>query len=186
MKTVLTLQNPWKGFWNPQGSLDHTLKTAVLLVLVGNAKISSKHLTTYPPSKKQKNKQKTHVYTTHRHTNTHIQGQFPHFFSKASLWETASQNNSPQGTSLAVQWLRLHPSTAGGTGSIPGWGTKIPQASQRDQKKIRTKQILCRDSAPQGRGQLILQMVASYLSTEPSESNKWLLEGLHLALQSDK
>ena len=32
------------------------------------------------------------------------------------------------GTSLAVQWLRLCASTAGGVGSIPGWGTKIPHA----------------------------------------------------------
>ena len=31
------------------------------------------------------------------------------------------------GTSLAVQWLELHASTAGGTGLIPGWGTKILQ-----------------------------------------------------------
>ena len=29
-----------------------------------------------------------------------------------------------------VQWLRLCASTAGGTGSIPGQGTKIPQAVQ--------------------------------------------------------
>ena len=29
------------------------------------------------------------------------------------------------GTSLVVQWLRLHASTAGDTGSIPGQGTKI-------------------------------------------------------------
>jgi len=29
------------------------------------------------------------------------------------------------GTSLAVQWLRLHAPTAGGIGSIPGQGTKI-------------------------------------------------------------
>ena len=29
-----------------------------------------------------------------------------------------------------VQWLELCTSTAGGTGSIPGWGTKIPQAAQ--------------------------------------------------------
>ena len=29
------------------------------------------------------------------------------------------------GNSLALQWLGLHASTAGGTGSIPGWGTKI-------------------------------------------------------------
>ena len=28
--------------------------------------------------------------------------------------------------SLAVQWLRTHTSTAGGTGSTPGQGTKIP------------------------------------------------------------
>ena len=27
---------------------------------------------------------------------------------------------------MTVQWLRLHASTVGGTGSIPGWGTKIP------------------------------------------------------------
>ena len=31
-----------------------------------------------------------------------------------------------QGTSLVVQWLRLHASTAGGAGLISGWGTKIP------------------------------------------------------------
>ena len=31
-------------------------------------------------------------------------------------------------TSLAVQWLRLRASNAGGTGLISGWGTKIPHA----------------------------------------------------------
>ena len=30
------------------------------------------------------------------------------------------------GTSLVVQWSRLHASKAGSVGSIPGWGTKIP------------------------------------------------------------
>ena len=30
------------------------------------------------------------------------------------------------GTSMVVQWLRLHISTAGGMGLIPGWGTKVP------------------------------------------------------------
>ena len=29
------------------------------------------------------------------------------------------------GTSLVVQWLRLHALNAGGIGSVPGWGTKI-------------------------------------------------------------
>ena len=32
--------------------------------------------------------------------------------------------------SLAVQWLRLCASTAGGMGSIPGWGIKIPCAME--------------------------------------------------------
>ena len=27
---------------------------------------------------------------------------------------------------LVVQWLEFHDFTAKGTGSIPGWGTKIP------------------------------------------------------------
>lgn len=40
-------------------------------------------------------------------------------------------------TSLAVQWLRLHASTAGGMGSIPHphWGTKISHAGHCGKKK---------------------------------------------------
>ena len=38
--------------------------------------------------------------------------------------------NSYFRTSLAVQWLRLWASTAGGMGSIPGWRTKILHASK--------------------------------------------------------
>ena len=39
------------------------------------------------------------------------------------------------GESLVVQWLGLCASTAGGQGSIPGWGTKIPQAVLEEKKK---------------------------------------------------
>ena len=39
------------------------------------------------------------------------------------------------GTSLVVQWLRPRASTAGGAGSIPGRGTKIPHASRHGQKR---------------------------------------------------
>ena len=39
------------------------------------------------------------------------------------------------GTSLAVQWLRLHASNAGGMSSIPGQGTKIPHAEGHGHKK---------------------------------------------------
>ena len=39
------------------------------------------------------------------------------------------------GNSLVVQWLGLHTLTAEGLGSIPGQGTKIPQAAQQKKKK---------------------------------------------------
>ena len=40
------------------------------------------------------------------------------------------------GTSLAVQWLRLHASTAGGTGSIPGWGSSTCHTVRPKKKNI--------------------------------------------------
>ena len=39
------------------------------------------------------------------------------------------------GTSLGVQWLKLHASTAGGMGSIPGQGTRIQHATRCSQKQ---------------------------------------------------
>ena len=47
------------------------------------------------------------------------------------------------GPFLAVQWLRLHTSTARGVGSIPGQGSKIPQATQCSQKENRAEFIVC-------------------------------------------
>ena len=44
-----------------------------------------------------------------------------------------------RGTSLAVPWLRLCTSTAGGVCSIPGWGTKILHAARCGQKKKKKK-----------------------------------------------
>ena len=41
-----------------------------------------------------------------------------------------------------VQWLGLCAFTAEGVGSIPGQGTKIPQAVQWDQKKERKFWVL--------------------------------------------
>ena len=41
------------------------------------------------------------------------------------------------GTSLVVQWLGLWASNAGGTGSIPGWGTQILHAVQCGHKQKR-------------------------------------------------
>ena len=39
------------------------------------------------------------------------------------------------GNSLAVQWLRLCASNVGGSGSIPGWRTKMLQACGKAKKK---------------------------------------------------
>ena len=53
---------------------------------------------------------------------------------------------SAPGTSLVVEWLRLHASKAGGAGLIPGWGTKsyVPTAwcGQKVKYKIKSKQEL--------------------------------------------
>ena len=48
------------------------------------------------------------------------------------------------GTFLMVQWLRLWTSTAGGVGSILGWGTKTPRATWHGQtnKQKQTKKTL--------------------------------------------
>ena len=43
-----------------------------------------------------------------------------------------------QGTSLAVQWLRIHTPDVGGTGSIPGQGIKIPHAAGHLSPKAKT------------------------------------------------
>jgi len=42
-----------------------------------------------------------------------------------------------EGTSLAVQWLRIHTSTVGSAGSIPAQGTKTPHATAVKPKKIK-------------------------------------------------
>ena len=44
------------------------------------------------------------------------------------------ERNVTCGTSLAVQWLRFHASTAGGVGPIPGQGNEIPHAPWCGQK----------------------------------------------------
>ena len=49
------------------------------------------------------------------------------------------------GNSLVVQWLGLHAFTAEGPGSIPGWGTKIPQAMRRGPKKNNEKDDITMD-----------------------------------------
>ena len=40
-----------------------------------------------------------------------------------------------------VQWLRLCALTVDGLGSIPGWGTKIPQAMKHGQKNKQTEYV---------------------------------------------
>ena len=62
------------------------------------------------------------------HTHIHIHTQ-----------RHPNTNDAALGTSLVVQWLRLHASTAGTPGSIPGQGTKISHTTQQDQKKKKKK-----------------------------------------------
>ena len=55
------------------------------------------------------------------------------FGRRLALVESNINNNS--GNSPAVQWLRLHASTAGSLGSIPSWGTKVSHAAWHGQKE---------------------------------------------------
>ena len=55
---------------------------------------------------------------------------------------------SPGGTSQAVQWLGLHTSTAGGPGSIPGWELRSRMLQHGQKKSILAKsrkQLPCPD-----------------------------------------
>ena len=52
----------------------------------------------------------------------------PNSICKESFWR-ATFKKSEYGTSLAVQWLRLHSSNEGISGSIPVKGIKIPHAT---------------------------------------------------------
>ena len=59
--------------------------------------------------------------------------------SRRGTGSSVDFTKTPVGTSLVVQWLQLCPSNAGGTGSIPGQGTKIPH-NEMWQKKKRKKE----------------------------------------------
>ena len=54
-----------------------------------------------------------------------------------------SDDGGTHGSSWAVQWLELHvpnAPSAGGTGSIPGWGTKIPHAAWCNKVRLSSAQ----------------------------------------------
>ena len=56
--------------------------------------------------------------------------------SKETFFLGGGGQKDMNGTSLVVQWLRLHASNAGGVGLIPGLGTKSPHAARCGQKVI--------------------------------------------------
>ena len=58
---------------------------------------------------------------------------------------SSSRKQEQHGKSLAVQWLGLHPSTARGTGSIPGQGTKILHIAHHSQKQKEEQQDCLKD-----------------------------------------
>ena len=59
-------------------------------------------------------------------------GDYSHFLSLGLLFllSSASSKSIRPGTSLAVPVVKALPSTAGGAGSIPGGGARIPHASR--------------------------------------------------------
>ena len=55
-------------------------------------------------------------------------------------WLQEALKSTRVGTSLAVQWLGLGACTSWGPGSMPGWVTKMPQATRHGQKQKRPHQ----------------------------------------------
>ena len=60
--------------------------------------------------------------------------------TKEAWLQKAISESRSLGTFLAVQWSRLHASTAGATGSMPDQGTKIPHITWCSQKKKKKKE----------------------------------------------
>ena len=60
---------------------------------------------------------------------------YPYDMTCCGLLVPSFPKKEAKGTFLLVQWLRLCSSNVGGSGSIPGWATKIPHAVQCNQKK---------------------------------------------------
>ena len=58
------------------------------------------------------------------------------------IWRTVVSGSHAWGLPWRSNGQESHTSTAGGTGSIPGWGTKIPHAVQRGQEKKKKKSHL--------------------------------------------
>ena len=66
---------------------------------------------------------------THTHTHTHTMQEWPPVMSGTDF-------KISMGNSLAIGWLRFCAFTAEGLGSIPSWGTNIPQATWQGQKMV--------------------------------------------------
>ena len=62
-----------------------------------------------------------------------------HMAYKAKNIYYVSLYRSLPGTCLVVQWLGLHGFSAMGPGSIPGWGTKISQATRHERQSQRIR-----------------------------------------------
>ena len=74
--------------------------------------------------------------------------------------QNCGYKNRGLGNFLAVQWLRLCASIAGGLGSFPGQGTRIPQAMCGMAKKNKTKS---NQSTPKKQGASLQAMVCKPL-----------------------
>ena len=83
-------------------------------------------------------------------TESQTQSQRPGVPVCWEIRQSSARNTKNIGTFLVIQWLKIHASTAVGTGSIPGWGTKIQHAlwcgqkiKTRNTKLINLSSLLC-------------------------------------------
>ena len=76
-------------------------------------------------------------YVKHRDVKNNV------YSNSGSTWHLCKSINKGWGTSLVVQWVRLHAPNAGGLGSTPGGGTRSHMHAATKSLHAATKKILC-------------------------------------------
>ena len=103
------------------------------------------------------------------------------------LYDTSPDfSQAEAGTSLVVQWLGLCVSTAGGTGSIPGRGTKIPHALRHGPKKKKKKKSVLHLEASWTNANTLRALSATLSTTQSVLLNYPVVQVLSSQFRDDK
>ena len=90
----------------------------------------------------------------------------PKINTQTNIFKKRSGQSKNAGTSLAVQWFRLHAPSSRRTGSIPGWGTKNLHVAWCSRNKKNFKEMLSKKKKIQG------LMASPFIVSRGTESSR--------------